>query len=147
MLYIKHIDLIRLGTDSGAADFLRSAHATDPAIAKIFAKKSKKINFFAKIGPDMHETKCRGARDLSVVKFSAPYDACRSTKRRKNETEKFRKIANFERPFTPETMLRLASNFGKMRFRRSPTCHVSTSNKKKSQKFWCENSVFQGLRV
>ena len=71
----------------------------------------------ATIGPDMHETKCRGARDPSVVKFSAPYDACRSTKRRKNETEKFRKIANFERPFTPETMLRLASNLGKMRFR------------------------------
>ena len=27
-----HIDLTRLGTDSGAADFLRSAHATDPSI-------------------------------------------------------------------------------------------------------------------
>ena len=91
------------------------------------ANFGEKIDFFAKIGPDMHETKCRGARDLSVVKFSAPYDAWRSTKRRKNETEKFRKIANFERPFTPETMLRLASNFGKMRFRRSPTFHFSRS--------------------
>ena len=30
MLYIKHIGLTRLGTESGAADLLRSAHATDP---------------------------------------------------------------------------------------------------------------------
>ena len=28
---LKHIGLTRLGTDSGAADFRRSAHATDPA--------------------------------------------------------------------------------------------------------------------
>ena len=33
MLYLKHIGLTRLGTESGAADFLRSAHATDPSIA------------------------------------------------------------------------------------------------------------------
>ena len=30
---LKHIDLTRLGTDNGAADFRRSAHATDPATA------------------------------------------------------------------------------------------------------------------
>ena len=27
---LKHIDLTRLGTESGAADFSRFAHATDP---------------------------------------------------------------------------------------------------------------------
>ena len=39
MLYIKQIDLARLGTESGAADFLRSAHAADPTIAKVFSEK------------------------------------------------------------------------------------------------------------
>ena len=34
---------------------------------------------------------------------------------------------NFERPFTPRGWLRSASNFGKTRFRRSPTFHLSTS--------------------
>ena len=33
----------------------------------------------------------------------------------------------FERPFTPRGWLRSASNFGKTRFRRSPTFHLSTS--------------------
>ena len=33
---------------------------------------------------------------------------------------------NFERPFTPRGWLRSASNFGKTRFRRSPTFHFST---------------------
>ena len=51
------------------------------------------------------------------------------------------KKSNFERPFTPRGWLRLASNFGKTRFRRSPTFHlssqVSTSKKKKVGKiFW-----------
>ena len=44
----------------------------------------------------------------------------------------------FERPFTPRGWLRSASNFGKMRFRRSPTFHLSTlvppSPPKKSNK-------------
>ena len=35
----------------------------------------------------------------------------------------------FERPFTPRGWLRSASNFGKTRFRRSPTFHLSTSKK------------------
>ena len=38
LLYIKHIGLTRLGTDSGAADFLRSARPAEAAIAKVFAK-------------------------------------------------------------------------------------------------------------
>ena len=40
MLYLKHIDLTRLGTESGAADYLRSAHPAEAATAKVFA------NFF-----------------------------------------------------------------------------------------------------
>ena len=42
---------------------------------------------------------------------------------------------NFERPFTPRGWLRSASNFGEMRFRRFPTFHFSTPNKKFWQKF------------
>merc|ERR1712078_133744 len=41
-----------------------------------------------------------------------------------------RKSRIFERPFTPRGWLRSASNFGKTRFRRSPTFHLSTSKKK-----------------
>ena len=41
----------------------------------------------------------------------------------------------FERPFTPRGWLRSASNFGKTRFRRSPTFHLSTSKKKFRRKF------------
>ena len=47
ILCIKHIVLTRLGTESGAADFLRSAHATDPAIGRRSRKFSRK--FFKKI--------------------------------------------------------------------------------------------------
>ena len=43
MLYLKHIGLTRLGTDSGAADFLRSARPAEAAIAKVFAKIRRKI--------------------------------------------------------------------------------------------------------
>ena len=45
MLYLKHIGLTRLGTDSGAADFLRSARPAEAAIAKVFAKISQKVLF------------------------------------------------------------------------------------------------------
>ena len=41
------------------------------------------------------------------------------------------KSRTFERPFTPRGWLRSASNFGKTRFRRSPTFHLSTSKTKK----------------
>ena len=41
----------------------------------------------------------------------------------------------FERPFTPRGWLRSASNFGKTRFRRSPTFHLSTSKKDFRRKF------------
>ena len=44
------------------------------------------------------------------------------------------KIRIFERPFTPRGWLHSASNFGKTRFRRSPTFHLSTSKKKFRQK-------------
>ena len=38
-----------------------------------------------------------------------------------------KKSENFERPFTPRTWLRSASNFGKTRFGRFATFHFSTS--------------------
>ena len=43
-------------------------------------------------------------------------------------------FANFEDPFTPRGWLRLAWNFGKTRFRRSPTFHFSTPKEKKIDK-------------
>ena len=43
MLKLNHIALTRLGTDSGAADFLRSARPTEAAIAKVFAKICQKM--------------------------------------------------------------------------------------------------------
>ena len=43
-------------------------------------------------------------------------------------------FANFEDPFTPRGWLRLAWNFGKTRFRWSPTFHFSTPEKKNRQK-------------
>ena len=67
MLYIKHIDLTRLGTDSGAADFLRSAHATDPAIAKIFAKNSKRSMFSPKSAPTCMK---RNVGELEIYQLS-----------------------------------------------------------------------------
>ena len=41
--------------------------------------------FLATLDPNMHETKCRGARDLRVVKFSASYGPWRSQKRPKTK--------------------------------------------------------------
>ena len=43
--------------------------------------------------------------------------------------------SNFEWPFTPRIWLRSASNFGKMRFRRFPTFHFSTPQKKIDDNF------------
>ena len=43
---------------------------------------------------------------------------------------------NFERPFTPPGWLRSASNFGKTRFRRSPTFHFSTAKTSKQIDFF-----------
>ena len=40
------------------------------------------------------------------------------------------RTSNFERPFTPRTSLRSASNFGKTRFRRFATFDFSTPKKK-----------------
>ena len=48
-------------------------------------------------------------------------------------------FANFEDPFTPRGWLRLAWNFGKTRFRRSPTFHFSTPKKKFSIKVFVKN--------
>ena len=45
--------------------------------------------FLATLDPNMHETKCRGARDLRVVKFSASYGPWRSQKRPKTQTARF----------------------------------------------------------
>ena len=48
-------------------------------------------------------------------------------------------VRNFERPFTPRGWLRLASNFGKTRFRRSPTFHFSTLKTSKNIEFFWQN--------
>ena len=46
-----------------------------------------------------------------------------------------RKNRIFERPFTPRGWLRSASNFGKTRFRWSPTFHFSTPQKNRQKHF------------
>ena len=51
-------------------------------------------------------------------------------------------LQNFERPFTPRGWLRSASDFGKTRFRRSPTFDFSTSKKKFWRKF--SSKIFAG---
>ena len=53
---------------------------------------------------------------------------------------------NFERPFTPQTQLRSASNFAKTRFRRSPTFHFPTSKKVLRRNFSVVNIVFACFR-
>jgi hypothetical protein len=47
----------------------------------------------ATLAPNMDKTKCRGARDLSVVKVSALYDPWRSKKHRKTTIAKIVKIS------------------------------------------------------
>ena len=47
---------------------------------------------------------------------------------------------NFERPFTPRGWLRLASNFGKTRFRWSPTFHFSMPTNIFSDKHFCQKN-------
>ena len=60
------------------------------SIARFFGRLFFVFLFFAKflatLDPNMHETKCRGARDLRVVKFSASYGPWRSQKRPKTKT-------------------------------------------------------------
>ena len=45
--------------------------------------------FLATLDPNMHETKCRGARDLRVVKFSASYGPWRSQNDQKQKLQDF----------------------------------------------------------
>ena len=54
------------------------------------------------------------------------YDLISGGKRPPFKIFHFWKMRNFGRPFTPRGWVRLASNFGKTRFRRSPTFHFST---------------------
>ena len=55
--------------------------------------------------------------------------------------------SNFERPFTPRTWLRSASNFGKMRFRRFATFDFSTPKKKKLTKSFGSEICFSSFLV
>merc|ERR1712078_417248 len=55
-----------------------------------------------------------------------------------------RKSRIFERPFTPRGWLSSASNFGKTRFRRSPTFHLSTSKKEFRQFFFEKKKLDRG---
>ena len=87
----------------GGFSALRACHRPlDQAFARIF------FNVFGARDADMHFEIFPGRRDLSTVKFSARYDACSSKKRRKTETQKIEKIANFERPFIPRGWLHSA---------------------------------------
>ena len=52
-------------------------------------------------------------------------------------------FSNFERPFTPRGWLRLARNFAKTRFRRSPTFHFSTPKTNFRRNFRIEISCFR----
>ena len=72
--------------------FLRSAHATDPAIAKVFREK---FDFLAALALNMLPAKCRGARDLLVVKVSASYASWRSKKHRKTKIQEIAFFADF----------------------------------------------------
>ena len=85
MQYLKHIALTRLGTDSGAADFLRSARPAEAAIAKVFVKTCQQKIKFANFS-DVKDA--RGRRELRVVKISALNDLWRYQKPQKNENEK-----------------------------------------------------------
>ena len=69
---LKHIDLTRLGTDSGAADFLLSARPAEAAIAKVFVEiRRKKIDF-----AHFSDVSARsGSQELRTVKTPASYDA------------------------------------------------------------------------
>ena len=59
------------------------------------------------------------------------------------DTQKFSKMRDFERPFTPQTWLRSASNFGKTHFRRFPTLHFLMPN----ICFWmCTWDLFFGFK-
>ena len=62
-----------------------------PTVAKKIEKKILRevfSKFFRHGGAPMHKTKNRGDRDLSVVKFSAQYDAWSSKKRKKQKLRK-----------------------------------------------------------
>ena len=57
-----------------------------------------------------------------------------------------RTTSNFERPFTPRTWLRLASNFVKTRFRRFATFDFSTQKVFFDENFRCQKDVFPQFR-
>ena len=97
---------------------------------EVFAKFSRK--FFENVGAKIFSKSRSRRRDQfgpKIVKIRAilaifePFEVLGCQKNR-----------IFERPFTPRGWLRSASNFGKTRFRRSPTFHLSTSKNKIRQK-------------
>ena len=88
LLYIKHIGLTRLGTESGAADFYAPRMPPTPRSGgdreSFRGNSSKKIDFAHR-----SDVVARlGSRELRAVKIPASYDAWRPPKRRKNDSEK-----------------------------------------------------------
>ena len=83
-LYIKHIGLTRLGTESGAADFY-APRVPPRRRSRKFSRKFVKKSYFANFSdaPD-----ARGHRELPVVKISALNDPWRYQKHQKNEKNK-----------------------------------------------------------
>ena len=57
-----------------------------------------------------------------------------------------KKNRNFERPFTPRGWLQPASNFGKTRFRWSPTFHFSTAQTLFATKIFVANNFSSTVR-
>ena len=110
--------------------FRRSAHATDPAsrsFREVFAiifRKRWPENFFEK---QISSTRSIWSKNRQNPSYPRDFSAVRSFWVPKNGI--------FERPFTPRGWLRSASNFGKTRFRRSPTFHLSTSKKNFGENF------------
>ena len=89
MLYLKHIGLTRLGTDSGAADFLRSARPAEAAIAKVFAQVFAKIRqkiLFCKFFGRTGTSRTTRRQNFSLER---PLAVPKTSKKRKKKSEFF----------------------------------------------------------
>ena len=100
-------------------------------LREVFAKFSR--TFFENVGAKVFSKNRSRRRDQSgpkIVKIRAILAIFRPF-----EVLGCQKSRNFERPFTPRGWLHSASNFGKARFRRSPTFHFSTAKTSKNINF------------
>ena len=94
MLKLKHIALTRLGTDSGAADFLRSARPAEAAIAKVFAQVFAKIRqkiLFCKIFGRTGTSRTTRRQNFSLER---PLAVPKTSKKRKKKNRNFLRFRN-----------------------------------------------------